>query len=128
MPVGQREKSFRSRPCQSSMLTLVTRAMVSSEMPRRSRSLRSRGPNVSLSDMEDFYLQQFVRRTNFTVSRFDSVNGSALRARLVITVTERYTLACAYDEMVHWCLSFHAAYRCRHSGACCRASWSIPFT
>ena len=25
------------------------------------------------------------------------------------------------------CLSFHAAYRCRHSGACCRAGWSIPF-
>jgi len=25
------------------------------------------------------------------------------------------------------CLSFHAAYRCRHSGACCRAGWTIPF-
>jgi Fe-S-cluster containining protein len=24
-------------------------------------------------------------------------------------------------------LSFHAAYRCRHSGACCRAGWTIPF-
>jgi len=23
------------------------------------------------------------------------------------------------------CLSFHAAYRCRHSGACCRADWEI---
>jgi hypothetical protein len=25
-----------------------------------------------------------------------------------------------------WCLAFHAAWRCRHSGACCRAGWSIP--
>jgi Fe-S-cluster containining protein len=25
------------------------------------------------------------------------------------------------------CLSFHSAYRCRHSGACCRAGWTIPF-
>jgi Fe-S-cluster containining protein len=25
------------------------------------------------------------------------------------------------------CLSFHAAYRCRHTGACCRAGWTIPF-
>jgi hypothetical protein len=26
-----------------------------------------------------------------------------------------------------WCLDFHAAYRCRHAGACCRAEWAIPF-
>ena len=26
-----------------------------------------------------------------------------------------------------FCLSFHAAYRCRHSGECCRAGWPIPF-
>lgn len=25
------------------------------------------------------------------------------------------------------CLSFHAPYRCRHAGACCRAGWAIPF-
>jgi len=25
------------------------------------------------------------------------------------------------------CLSFHSGYRCRHSGACCRAGWTIPF-
>jgi len=25
------------------------------------------------------------------------------------------------------CLSFHAAYRCRRSGACCSAGWNIPF-
>jgi Fe-S-cluster containining protein len=25
------------------------------------------------------------------------------------------------------CLSFHAEYRCRHSGACCRSGWPIPF-
>lgn len=25
------------------------------------------------------------------------------------------------------CLSFHAAYRCRQSGACCEAGWAIPF-
>ncbi|HEX6465074.1 MAG TPA: hypothetical protein VFZ98_11490, partial [Vicinamibacterales bacterium] len=29
--------------------------------------------------------------------------------------------------MVIRCLSFHAAYRCRHAGACCRAGWTIPF-
>lgn len=29
--------------------------------------------------------------------------------------------------LVATCLSFHAAYRCRHSGACCRAGWTIPF-
>jgi Fe-S-cluster containining protein len=26
------------------------------------------------------------------------------------------------------CLSFHANYKCRHSGACCRTSWNLPFT
>src|SRR6516165_2162888 len=26
-----------------------------------------------------------------------------------------------------WCLDFHAPYRCRHSGACCKTGWSIPF-
>lgn len=26
-----------------------------------------------------------------------------------------------------WCLDFHAAYRCHHAGACCRAGWTIPF-
>ena len=26
------------------------------------------------------------------------------------------------------CLSIHAAYHCRHSGACCRAGWAIPFS
>jgi Fe-S-cluster containining protein len=26
------------------------------------------------------------------------------------------------------CLSVHADYRCRHSGACCRAGWTIPFS
>ncbi len=26
------------------------------------------------------------------------------------------------------CLSFHAAYRCRHAGACCHAGWTIPFS
>ena len=25
------------------------------------------------------------------------------------------------------CLSFHAPYRCRQAGACCRAGWTIPF-
>jgi hypothetical protein len=28
---------------------------------------------------------------------------------------------------VIWCLDFHAPYRCRHAGACCRAGWTIPF-
>jgi Fe-S-cluster containining protein len=31
------------------------------------------------------------------------------------------------EHMRAMCLSFHAAYRCRHSGACCRAGWTIPF-
>ena len=26
-----------------------------------------------------------------------------------------------------WCLDFHASYRCRHAGACCRSAWTIPF-
>lgn len=26
------------------------------------------------------------------------------------------------------CLTIHAGYRCRHSGACCRAGWPIPFS
>jgi Fe-S-cluster containining protein len=25
------------------------------------------------------------------------------------------------------CLSFHADYRCRHSGVCCQSGWDIPF-
>lgn len=28
--------------------------------------------------------------------------------------------------MKHWCLRVHAAYRCRHAGACCTAGWAIP--
>ena len=28
---------------------------------------------------------------------------------------------------MHWCLNIHAPYRCQHVGACCRASWTIPF-
>lgn len=28
---------------------------------------------------------------------------------------------------MQWCLNIHAPYRCRHVGACCRASWVIPF-
>jgi Fe-S-cluster containining protein len=27
-----------------------------------------------------------------------------------------------------WCLDFHAAYACRHSGECCQSGWAIPFT
>jgi Fe-S-cluster containining protein len=30
-------------------------------------------------------------------------------------------------HVVAKCLSFHSAYRCRHSGACCRAGWTISF-
>src|SRR5436305_1397197 len=26
-----------------------------------------------------------------------------------------------------WCLDYHAPYRCRHAGACCRAGWTVPF-
>ena len=26
------------------------------------------------------------------------------------------------------CLSFHAHYRCRHSGVCCRTGWDLPFS
>ena len=29
-------------------------------------------------------------------------------------------------EMRTFCLSLHAAYACRHSGACCTARWAIP--
>jgi Fe-S-cluster containining protein len=31
------------------------------------------------------------------------------------------------EHSVAKCLSFHAAYRCRQSGACCSAGWAIPF-
>ena len=53
--VGHREKSLDSKPCQSSRLTLVRATMVSSEMPRRSRSRRIRGPKVSRSDMATLF-------------------------------------------------------------------------
>ena len=29
--------------------------------------------------------------------------------------------------MASRCLSFHAEYRCRHSGVCCRTGWDLPF-
>jgi Fe-S-cluster containining protein len=29
--------------------------------------------------------------------------------------------------MTFRCLSFHASYRCRHSGVCCRTAWDLPF-
>jgi Fe-S-cluster containining protein len=32
-----------------------------------------------------------------------------------------------FGPAVATCLSFHAAYQCRQSGACCRAGWTIPF-
>jgi Fe-S-cluster containining protein len=31
------------------------------------------------------------------------------------------------ETAVAKCLSFHAAYQCRRSGACCSAGWTIPF-
>jgi Fe-S-cluster containining protein len=31
------------------------------------------------------------------------------------------------EHSVARCLSFHAAYRCHRSGACCSAGWTIPF-
>src|SRR5215831_5787537 len=51
IPDGHLEKSLRSRPSQRSAPTLVTVTMVSMLMPRRSRSLRRRGPKVSFSDI-----------------------------------------------------------------------------
>src|SRR3954452_15311576 len=51
MPDGHFEKSLRSSPSQRSAPTFVTVTMVSMLIPRRSRSLRRRGPKVSLSDM-----------------------------------------------------------------------------
>lgn len=30
------------------------------------------------------------------------------------------------ERMAVFCLSLHAAYRCRHAGACCQANWTIP--
>src|SRR3954470_13825885 len=51
MPDGHFEKSLRSSPSQRSAPTFVTVTIVSMLIPRRSRSLRRRGPKVSLSDM-----------------------------------------------------------------------------
>src|SRR5215470_4974099 len=51
MPVGQREKSFRSSPDQSSWLTLVAAAIWSREMPRWTRTRRRLGPKASRSPM-----------------------------------------------------------------------------
>ena len=31
------------------------------------------------------------------------------------------------ESIVIRCLNFHASYRCRHAGACCRAGWPVPF-
>src|SRR5580765_109114 len=90
MPVGQREKSLRSRPCHRSVLTLVTTAMVSSEMPRRSRSLRRRGPKVSLSDIADTDVEQFPRRAARPCAAPDSRSWAGAAAiSLVIAVTEQ---------------------------------------
>src|SRR6185312_11317183 len=121
------EKSLRSSPCHRSMLTLVTTAMVSSEMPRRSRSLRRRGPKVSLSDIADTEAEQFLRRALSQLCCADSARHAPAPTSLVIALTEPAIVTSLYDRTVTWCLSFHAGYRCRHSGACCTAGWAIPF-
>src|SRR6476660_4520047 len=100
--------------------------MVSSEMPRRSRSLRRRGPKVSLSDIADTVVEQILRRARTRDCQQDYPIGATIAIRLVIAITER-AAAVGYDGLVRWCLSFHATYGCRHSGACCSAAWDIPF-
>jgi hypothetical protein len=37
-----------------------------------------------------------------------------------------FPAAVFWDVLVVRCLSIHADYACRHSGACCRAGWRIP--
>lgn len=55
---------------------------------------------------------------------FPSSDGWRLRFRK--RATELSVGAAPYTGRVRtWCLSFHAAYRCRHSGDCCRAEWDI---
>jgi Fe-S-cluster containining protein len=53
------------------------------------------------------------------------------RISLVGSPRDRRSCNQHYDDggngHVPKCLSFHADYRCRHSGACCRAGWTIPF-
>ena len=121
MPVGQREKSLRSRPSQRSALTLVTDAMVSSEMPRRSRSLRNRGPKVSLSDMMGIS----------PAARDGPGTGSVVFARgrwqiPVAPLAVLQSLLQNRNPVPAYCLSIHARYPCAHSGACCTAGWPIP--
>src|SRR5204862_1210268 len=52
MPAGQRERSLRSSPAHRSVWTLVAAAMLSSEIPRFTRSRLRFGPNASRSLMD----------------------------------------------------------------------------
>src|SRR5829696_8839089 len=69
------------------MLTFVRVAMVSSEIPRRSRSRRIRGPKVSRSDMADASVSQIPRRAAIA-DLLGSCRWSAVAANVpVIGVT-----------------------------------------
>ena len=138
MPVGQREKSLRSSPSQSSAPTLVTEAMVSIEMPRRSRSRpqpRTKGIPVGHGSV----LHVGARAAPTDKPRFSAGHRSqldpicrsfaiqltdfALRSpQSPIDARRRYHSS----DMAASCLSVHASYRCQHAGECCTAGWPIP--
>jgi Fe-S-cluster containining protein len=58
----------------------------------------------------------------FVIVRTD--RGAANRKRIDDAAYDRLV---AFTGMTSRCLDFHAEYRCRHSGVCCRTGWDIPF-
>src|SRR3954462_6523187 len=94
--------------------------MVSSEIPRRSRSRRSRGPNVSRSDMAMSLLSQFLRRTDLAILSGIGPDRAPAANVFVIGVT-------MIDPPVPGCLSFHGASGWGRPGGCCSAGGPTPF-
>ena len=65
-------------------------------------------------------LSQFLRRTDLAILSGIGPDRAPAANVFVIGVT-------MIEHSVARCLSFHAAYRCGRSGACCSAGWTIPF-
>lgn len=124
-PAGHREKSLRSIASQSSMLTLVSVASSWRLMRRLSRSFLRLGPKSSrLMGINRRSKSRALPESGVFLGRPSAVPPGEFR--FCNRAPELSSARAAYTGRVRTrCLSFHAVYRCHHSGECCRAGWDV---
>jgi hypothetical protein len=77
--------------------------------------------------MADLHFEQFPRLCHGAALPHSSAIDWSAYVQSCNRDYKNLASAAMYDGRVGWCLDFHAGYACRHSGACCRAGWAIPF-